>query len=122
MWLADDESAAGQARYYARRWASMHGLTDPRAADLEVIVAELVSNAIRHGAPPYQINLHHRDGAVRGEVDDASPTPPQLNPQPDDRGGFGLRIVEAYTARWGAAPHDNGKRVWFEFPLRDPPR
>ena len=53
-------------------------------------------------------------GVIRGEVRDRSSALPKLNPTPDHSGGFGLGIVSACTARWGAVANGDGKEVWFE--------
>ena len=54
---------------------------------------------------------------IRGSVSDASPVAPQLASQPDERGGFGLRIVDSRATRWGTVRQDDGKHVWFEITL-----
>jgi anti-sigma regulatory factor (Ser/Thr protein kinase) len=127
MRLAHDTSAAPQARRYARNWATELRVPEPVVADLELVVTELVANAVVHAAPPYDLELRRSGGVIRGEVSDASDTPPSINSDPDHHGGFGLRIVAARATRWGIAPlgrasEGNGKRVWFEIDHRgDPP-
>ena len=114
MRLAADEHAAGQARRYARHWLADQSLSPRLVDDIELVVAELVSNAVRHGAPPYDVELHQAAGVIRGEVRDRSSALPRLNRAPDHNGGFGLGIVAACTARWGAVADADGKEVWFE--------
>ena len=81
---------------------------------MELIVAELVSNAVRHGKPPYALTLKETAGVIRGEVRDGSKVTPVPNPFPDENGGFGLGIVNACSSRWGTDIGDDGKHVWFE--------
>jgi anti-sigma regulatory factor (Ser/Thr protein kinase) len=112
--LAADEHAAGQARRFARHWLTDQALSSRLIDDIELVVAELVSNAVRHGTPPYDVELYEAAGVIRGEVRDRSSVLPIFNPTPDHRGGFGLGIVAACTARWGAVADADGKEVWFE--------
>ena len=114
MRLAADEHAAVQARRFARRWMADQQVSAQVVDDIELVVGELVTNAIRHGRPPYEVELHEVHGVIRGEVRDASNTTPSPNPSPDHLGGFGLGIVAACTSRWGTAVLPVGKEVWFE--------
>ena len=116
MRLAADEQAAAQARRFARTWSTGQELSPQLIDDIELVVAELVSNAIRHAQPPYEVELSESDGMIRGEVHDGSRAAPTPNAQPDQHGGFGLGIVAACTARWGIDVVDTGKHVWFEVP------
>jgi anti-sigma regulatory factor (Ser/Thr protein kinase) len=85
----------------------------------ELVVTEVVSNAVRHGgAPGDQIRLAitPKDGYMCVQVTDSGPG---LVPRPgafesDDDGGFGLFIVEQLTRRWGVTREDKKTRVWFE--------
>jgi len=115
MRLASDQYAAIQARRFARQWAVQHAVAQPVIDDIVLVVSELVSNAVRHGQPPVDFDLWEPNvHTVRGEVRDGSTTAPQANSSPDDRGGFGLRIVDARTNCWGSTTHLDGKEVWFE--------
>lgn len=114
MRLAQDHTAALQARRYARRWSHDHHLPDSAVADIELVVDELVTNAVMHAAPPYVLEIFRVNGTVRGEVRDGSTTTPTRNAHPDQRGGFGLTIVTSRTSRWGSAAMPDGKQVWFE--------
>lgn len=91
-------------------------LSTETSHDIEMAVSELVANAVLHGGPPYSVDLDRTTGTVHAEVMDASQRCPVLNPCPSDT-GFGLRIVDATTSRWGFGQTDTGKTVWFEIDL-----
>ena len=114
MRLADGLSATRQARQYARLFGAQYELGGTTTADLELVVDELVTNAVRHAAPPFELHLYHVDGAVRGHVSDGSSALPRLNTDPHQWGGFGLRIINDTTTRWGTTPLQTGKQIWFE--------
>ena len=114
MRLPEHDGAASAARQVARGWATHEGLSERVAGDLELVVTELVSNAVRHGLPPYEFELRKSAGLIRGEVFDGFPVLPQPNATPDERGGFGLGIVDACVAQWGTQTLPTGKKVWFE--------
>jgi anti-sigma regulatory factor (Ser/Thr protein kinase) len=114
MHLADDASATRQARQYARLFGAQYQLPGTTAADLELVVDELVTNAIRHAAPPVELRLYHVNGVIRGHVSDGSCALPHINNDPDQWGGFGLRILNDTTTRWGTTPLQAGKQIWFE--------
>ena len=114
MRLAQDHTAALQARRYARRWSHENHLPELAVADIELVVAELVGNAVRHASPPYDFEISRVNGMVRGEVHDGATATPTPNTHPDHRGGFGLNIVTSLTTRWGSDPMPDGKQVWFE--------
>ena len=99
MRLAADEHAAVQARRFARDWSTYQALSPRLVDDIELVVAELVSNAIRHAPPPYEVELSEAAGVIRGEVRDGSHIEPIRNTHPDEDGGFGLGIV-AYLIGW----------------------
>ncbi|MGV9288551.1 SpoIIE family protein phosphatase [Streptomyces sp. NPDC003719] len=86
----------------------------------ELVVSELVTNAIRYGAPPVQLRLI-RDSALICEVSDGSSTSPHLRrAHAFDEGGRGLLLVAQLTERWGSRQTGIGKTIWAEQPL--PPR
>ena len=107
---------------YARRVAcelAANYLDAAQYKAFELVVTEVVSNAIRHGSAPgeqIRLALTPKDGYLCVQVTD---TGPGLVPRPgaleaDDDGGFGLFIVEHLTRRWGVTLEDNKTRVWFE--------
>ncbi len=83
----------------------------------ELVVSELVTNAIRYGEPPIQLRLI-RDRALIVEVSDGSSTSPHLRrAHAFDEGGRGLLLVAQLTQRWGSRQTGTGKTIWAEQPL-----
>ncbi|MFJ3235620.1 SpoIIE family protein phosphatase [Streptomyces sp. NPDC086787] len=86
----------------------------------ELVVSELVTNAIRYGVPPIQLRLI-RDRALICEVSDGSATSPHLRrAHAFDEGGRGLLLVAQLTQRWGSRQTGSGKTIWAEQPLPEP--
>jgi len=87
----------------------------PVSETVPVVVSELVTNSVLHAASETRVLVVVRPECVRVEVHDSNPTlPVARHPDPDTVTGRGLMLVEALTDRWGAAPVDDGKVVWFE--------
>ncbi|WP_329453990.1 SpoIIE family protein phosphatase [Streptomyces sp. NBC_01497] len=83
----------------------------------EIIVSELVTNAIRHGGPPVQLRLI-KDRFLTCEVSDASPAAPHLrHARTLDESGRGLFIVAQLAQQWGTRYTSSGKTIWTEQPL-----
>lgn len=108
--LAPDPSSVGRARHSTLRACAVWGVLQ---ADLaEVVVSELVSNAVTHGWGAVQLRLLDTSSGLRIEVEDANPSPPRLVPhRPLGEGGHGLHVV-GEVARWGWSPTRAGKLVW----------
>ncbi|MFJ9545560.1 SpoIIE family protein phosphatase [Streptomyces erythrochromogenes] len=83
----------------------------------ELILSELVTNAIRYGSAPVRVRLL-RDRSLICEVSDSSSTSPHLRyAATTDEGGRGLFLVAQYAERWGTRYTDRGKVIWAELPL-----
>lgn len=87
----------------------------------ELVVSELVTNAIRYGAHPIRLRLIHGAGTLICEVSDASHTAPHLRRAKTwDEGGRGLLLVAQLTQRWGSRHTMEGKTIWAELSLVEP--
>ncbi|QYC41931.1 hypothetical protein Nocox_21635 [Nonomuraea coxensis DSM 45129] len=81
----------------------------------ELLVSELVTNAVQHAHGPVVLSMWARDGRLRCEVADADPRPPRpRQAREEDEGSRGLELVQALADTWGSAPTRRGKVVWFE--------
>lgn len=106
-------TAVAQARDLIRdrllAWG-LHGLADV----VELLVSELVTNALRYGIAPYGLRMTRDARSVMVEVSDGNPTVPRLrHVQVGDEGGRGLHLVDELSADWGVRSHPQGKTVWF---------
>lgn len=94
------------------------------AETAELVVSELVTNAVVHAATPVDVEAIVRRHGVRVEVADGSPHPPVPRAYEGLAGtGRGLRLLEELADEWGVQPHPRGKTVWFELrtgPASDP--
>ncbi|MFJ5609201.1 ATP-binding protein [Streptomyces sp. NPDC093221] len=119
--LTSRPESASTARRLALSVVRVWGL--PQFADtVELLVSELVGNAVRHtGARTFGLRMHWRRGWVRVEVRDPSRALPCLLPVRGlDASGRGLFLVDKLSDRWGVDLQPRGKTTWFE--LRFPER
>ena len=80
----------------------------------ELVVSELVTNAIRYGTAPVRLRLI-KDRALICEVSDGSSTSPHLRrARTTDEGGRGLFLVAQLTQAWGTRYSSLGKTIWTE--------
>ncbi|MFF4840590.1 SpoIIE family protein phosphatase [Streptomyces collinus] len=108
-----DPAAVGRVRAEATRQVAAWGL-DELAMTTELIVSELVTNAVRYAAPPIRLRLL-RDARLTCEVADGSSTAPRLrHARSTDEGGRGLFLVARLTHRWGVRYTGEGKVIWAE--------
>ncbi len=85
----------------------------------ELIVSELVTNAMRHASGPIGLRLIHAR-TLTCEVSDASNTSPRMRRAgPAEEGGRGLFLVAQIAQRWGTRYTATGKTIWTELPLPD---
>ncbi|MFF8784401.1 SpoIIE family protein phosphatase [Streptomyces sp. NPDC015125] len=83
----------------------------------ELLLSELVTNAIRYGTGPVQVRLLH-DRTLICEVSDAGSTAPHLrHAAATDEGGRGLFLVAQLAQAWGTRYTADGKVIWAECAL-----
>ncbi|MER7812182.1 SpoIIE family protein phosphatase [Streptomyces sp900116325] len=106
-------AAVSEAREWATRQLTTWGLDD-LLFTTELIISELVTNAIRYGRPPAELRLI-RQNVLVCEVTDSSSTQPRLRrARTTDEGGRGLFLVAQLGARWGCRHGQNRKTIWSE--------
>ncbi|MEU4128709.1 ATP-binding SpoIIE family protein phosphatase [Streptomyces wuyuanensis] len=111
--LEPEDSAPGRARRLARRALARWGLEE-LSDSVELLVSEVVTNAVRYAERPVTLRLLRTD-VLRCEVGDDSPQlPRQRRARDTDEGGRGLFLVNRLARRWGATRLSTGKVVWFE--------
>jgi len=116
--LAGVPAAAHEARVLLRSWLTARTCTEDAIETAELLLTEVVANAIRHtDSDTLQLTAAHDGQLVRVEVRDCSPTPPQPPPEqvdPERAGGRGVWLVQRLSNAWGWSPVPGGKQVWFE--------
>ncbi|WP_053666879.1 SpoIIE family protein phosphatase [Streptomyces sp. MMG1121] len=118
--LPADPAVVADARKEAARQLAEWAL-DELAFTTELVVSELVTNAIRHSVGPIRLRLI-RDRSLICEVSDGGATAPHMHhPRTTDEGGRGLLLVSQFTERWGTRFVPGGKVIWAEQSLTDPP-
>ncbi|MFF0310618.1 SpoIIE family protein phosphatase [Streptosporangium sp. NPDC004379] len=111
--LTPDPRSAAQARRLVRATLSEWRL-DPIADATELMISELVTNAIKHGSGIVEVRLL-RGPSLVCEVADRSPLPPVMREAgSDDDTGRGLHLINWLAHRWGTRPTPDGKIVWVE--------
>lgn len=108
--LVSDPRSSGLAREHVRRCCAQWHF--PHAASAQLVVSELVTNAVMHGWGRVALRLRKVDGGLRIEVEDRNPAPPTaVGGHSSGLGGFGMQVVER-LADWGWRPSGDGKVVW----------
>jgi anti-sigma regulatory factor (Ser/Thr protein kinase) len=116
--LEPSSSAPAQARRVVRQV-----LADVVPADLthtaELLVSELVTNAITHGTGIVTVSIDCTDHILAVTVGDDAPGVPEIQPEClMALGGRGLRMIDTLASSWGVNPRNPGpgKDVWFHLP------
>ncbi|MFJ4624306.1 SpoIIE family protein phosphatase [Streptomyces sp. NPDC088812] len=116
--LPREPRSVGRAREYARGQLLSWDL-EPLVDTTELLVSELVTNALRYGEGEIRLRLL-LDRTLVCEVWDAGLVQPRRRRARDtDEGGRGLQLVGLLSAAWGSRRTPHGKTVWFELPLPD---
>ncbi|MFE0420537.1 ATP-binding protein [Streptomyces tendae] len=88
------------------------------ADDVQLVVSELVANAIEHGFGRVALRIMEEMGSITVEVSDANRAPARIRgAQLDDVRGRGLAIVAALVQSWGVS--EGGCTTWATFPPRE---
>ncbi|MFE7972493.1 SpoIIE family protein phosphatase [Streptomyces shenzhenensis] len=116
--LPREPRSVGRAREYARGQLLGWDL-EPLVDTTELLVSELVTNALRYGEGEIRLRLL-LDRTLVCEVWDSGLVQPRRRRARDtDEGGRGLQLVGLLSAAWGSRRTPRGKTVWFELPLPD---
>ncbi|WP_406103218.1 SpoIIE family protein phosphatase [Streptomyces sp. NBC_01003] len=116
-----DAAAVAETRKLVDERLTAWGLEEA-AFTMELVVSELVTNAIRYGTEPIRLRLI-KERSLICEVSDSSNTAPHLRrAQVSDEGGRGLFLVAELTQRWGTRYTSAGKTIWAERALGRSPR
>ncbi|MET8452231.1 SpoIIE family protein phosphatase [Streptomyces sp. NPDC005209] len=121
--VADWDVPRDPAAVSAMRLAVSEKLDEWGLSDLgfgmELVLSELITNAIRYGCEPIHVRLIH-DRTLICEVADSSSTSPHLRyAATTDEGGRGLFLVSQMTERWGTRYTPQGKVIWAEMAVPD---
>lgn len=117
--LPSDPALVARARSMAAEQLGRWGLDD-LAFTTELVVSELVTNAIRHASGPIGLRLI-RDRSLICEVSDSQHTSPHARyAGNDEEGGRGLFMVAQLTEHWGTRYMPTGKTIWAEQALPVP--
>ncbi|MFI9599476.1 SpoIIE family protein phosphatase [Streptomyces sp. NPDC052043] len=114
--VSRDSSSVAPVRAACARQLEVWGLEEV-GFETELMLSELVTNAIRYGSEPIRVRLL-RDRTLVCEVSDGSSTSPHLRRAAvTDEGGRGLFLVAQLARRWGTRYTPHGKVIWTEQPL-----
>jgi anti-sigma regulatory factor (Ser/Thr protein kinase) len=117
--LSPDDEAPARARRLLRQL--LGGRLDGELAAAELVVSELVTNAVLHGQRAGMnavgLTFEETSDLLRIEVTDRGPGFTEGHPAPGDPGGWGLVVVGEIADRWGIERAHRGVRVWAELNL-----
>jgi anti-sigma regulatory factor (Ser/Thr protein kinase) len=118
--LDGDADAPARGRHAVTEVLAGWGCAESAQEDLLLVVSELVTNAVVHGAEPIVVTVVRAPERVRVEVTDglSDASPHSNRAAPDAETGRGLSVVTRLACAWGwRASPGRGKTVWAEVPL-----
>jgi anti-sigma regulatory factor (Ser/Thr protein kinase) len=116
--FSPSRSAPALARRFTRGYLADAG-ADARCQQVsELLVSELVTNALVHAHSTARVGITLTDGIARVEVTDDGPGEPELK-EPGPDGGYGLWLTDTLAWFWGVTHRaaSSDKTVWFTVPL-----
>jgi PAS domain S-box-containing protein len=114
--LSDDPEVVGGARRFVRKTLASWQLTSLMDV-AQLLVSELVSNALLHAGHPTQLRLI-RDRVLSIAVADTDARAPRVrHADADDEGGRGMHLINELAYRWGSRGTQDGKLVWLELEI-----
>ncbi|MFC6083345.1 ATP-binding protein [Sphaerisporangium aureirubrum] len=112
--LGESVSSIPLARRLVRACLADWGLAEDGEV-AELLVTELVANALRHAWGTPVLTLSADGSVLRCEVQDSSPESPHLlQTRVYDETGRGLHLVDLLARHWGVRQGPGGKTVWFD--------
>jgi PAS domain S-box-containing protein len=115
--LPSDPSVVADARRLAGDQTERWGLSDATFVT-QLVVSELVTNAIRHATGPIRLQLIRGDTLICEVYDGSSVSPHLRRARAFDESGRGLFMVAQFTHRWGTRYTRTGKTIWAEQTLK----
>ena len=116
-WLLDaDPASVGEARALVRASLKQWELTD-LADTTELLVSELVTNALRYASGQITVRMVLERTLVCEVLDDSAALPKLKQAGGNDESGRGLHVVGQLAQRWGTRRTAAGKVVWCEQPV-----
>lgn len=115
--LSRTPTAAGEARRWARAFIAECGAD--HEDELTLVLSELVSNALTHGAGDITVVGDCDESVVTFSVSDSGSGDPAVQDAAHDaESGRGMRLVDELSGAWGWVPAEDGagKTVWFRIP------
>ena len=112
-----DEAPGAARRALSALNGDLHLVSEARLRDAQLLLTELVANAVLHGGDDVAMVVRVSAETMRVEVSNqgAGFALDELpGPSTERAGGWGLRIVELVSHRWGVERDGNDVRVWFE--------
>lgn len=111
--FAAEPTSATAARRFVRQTLTSAGMEQSLCDRAELIVSELVTNAVLHAGTGPIVSIRVNDENVRIEVEDTSPVAPVLREYGLDAStGRGLNVVSKAASEWGVETTSSGKAVW----------
>jgi anti-sigma regulatory factor (Ser/Thr protein kinase) len=115
--LGASTASAAAARRFARATLDEAGSDLETTEQVELLVSELVTNAVLHTGSGPRVTIELLRDAVKITVEDDSPALPTVNRESSDAvGGRGMLLVDRLAVTWGVERADGGKCVWFVVP------